>query len=350
MSSATQTRITEIEGRLQALRTDVDGLAPTATVVATLQEQVAALMARLEAAVAAPVKSKGPGRPKMSDEEKAAKAAEKAAKPKKEKATAEPVGEAPDLEIYKNQTPVDVSLCMGRQIADPDARWSKAVYHEKQCSKKPVEDELCATCAKRLVKYLEKPDWKSGWNGRIDEDPADDEQLTLSVHMPGTKWFEDGVTWTGTNKSKSASPEKAAATAAAKEAKAAEKAAAKAAKDAEKEAAKEAKKAAASAAKDAAKTSKSAEKPAKTKAAAKPKAPAGGAAAAESVAAVEEAPVSAGYEMCLIDGELRVHKNGNVFELDELTQEPGDYLGRLTGSSDNYGIDADADQVMSDDE
>jgi hypothetical protein len=345
MSSATQTRITEIEGRLQALRTDVDGLAPTATVVATLQEQVAALMARLEAAVAAPVKSKGPGRPKMSDEEKAAKAAEKAAKPKPAKAAAEPVGEAPDLEIYKNQTPVDASLCMGRQIADPDARWSKAVYHEKQCSKKPVEDELCATCAKRLVKYLEKPDWKSGWNGRIDEDPADDEQLTLSVHMPGTKWFEDGVTWTGTNKSKSASPEKAAATAAAKEAKAAEKAAAKAVKDAEKEAAKEAKKAE----KDAAKTSKSAEKPAKAKTAAKPKAPAGGA-AAESVAAVEEAPVSAGYEMCLIDGELRVHKNGNVFELDELTQEPGDYLGRLTGSSDNYGIDSDADQVMSDDE
>jgi len=329
----------EIEGRLQALRADVDGLAPTATVVATLKEQVATLMARLEAA-AAPVKSKGPGRPKMTDEEKAAKAAEKASKPKKEKPAAEPVGEAPDLEIYKNQTPVDASLCMGRQIADPDARWSKAVYHEKQCSKKPVEDELCATCAKRLVKYLEKPDWKSGWNGRIDEDPADDEQLTLSVHMPGTKWFEDGVTWTGTNKSKSASPEKAAAKSAEKEAKAAEKAAAKAAKEAEKEA------------KKADKDAKKAEKPKKeAKATTKAKAAVGGAApAAESVAAVEEAPVNAGFEMCLIDGELRVHKNGNVFELDELTQEPGDYLGRLTGSSDNYGIDADADQVMSDEE
>lgn len=343
MSSATQTRMNEMEGRLQALRADVDGLAPTATVVATLQEQVAALMAQL---AAAPVKekSKGPGRPKMSDEEKAAKAAEKAAAKaaKPAKAAAEPVGEAPDLEIYKNQTPVDASLCMGRQIADPDARWSKAVYHEKQCSKKPVEDELCATCAKRLVKYLEKPDWKSGWNGRIDEDPADDEQLTLSVHMPGTKWFEDGVTWTGTNKSKSASPEKAAAKSAEKEAKAAEKAAAKAAKEAEKAAAK------------AAKEAEKADKPkkegtAKPKTAAKPKAAVGGA-APESVAAVEEAPVNAGYEMCLIDGELRVHKNGNVFELDELTQEPGDYLGRLTGSSDNYGIDADADQVMSDDE
>jgi len=339
MSSATQTRMNEIEGRLQALRADVDGLAPTATVVATLKEQVATLMARLEAA-AAPVKSKGPGRPKMTDEEKAAKAAEKASKPKKEKPAAEPVGEAPDLEIYKNQTPVDASLCMGRQIADPDARWSKAVYHEKQCSKKPVEDELCATCAKRLVKYLEKPDWKSGWNGRIDEDPADDEQLTLSVHMPGTKWFEDGVTWTGTNKSKSASPEKAAAKSAEKEAKAAEKAAAKAAKEAEKEA------------KKADKDAKKAEKPKKeAKATTKAKAAVGGAApAAESVAAVEEAPVNAGFEMCLIDGELRVHKNGNVFELDELTQEPGDYLGRLTGSSDNYGIDADADQVMSDEE
>jgi len=346
MSSATQTRINEIEGRLQALRADVDGLAPTATTVAALQEQVAALVARLEAAAAAPVKekSKGPGRPKMSDEEKAAKAAEKAAAKaaKPAKAAAEPVGEAPDLEIYKNQTPVDASLCMGRQIADPDARWSKAVYHEKQCSKKPVEDELCATCAKRLVKYLEKPDWKSGWNGRIDEDPADDEQLTLSVHMPGTKWFEDGVTWTGTNKSKSASPEKAAAKSAEKEAKAAEKAAAKAAKEAEKAAAK------------ADKEAKKADKP-KKEAAAKPKTAAakaavGGAAGAESVAAVEETPVNAGYEMCLIDGELRVHKNGNVFELDELTQEPGDYLGRLTGSSDNYGIDADADQVMSDEE
>jgi hypothetical protein len=188
------------------------------------------------------------------------------------------------------------------------------------------------------VKYLEKPDWKSGWNGRIDEDPADDEQLTLSVHMPGTKWFTEGpVTWSGTNKSKSASPEKAAATAAA---------------SAEKAAAKEAKKAAAAAEKEAKKAAKSAEKekPAKAKAKGKTKAETKAVDGAESVAAVEEAPVSAGYEMCLIDGELRVHKNGNVFELDELTQEPGDYLGRLTGSSDNYGIDADGDQVMSDEE
>ena len=52
--------------------------------------------------------------------------------------------------------------------------------------------------------------------------------------------------------------------------------------------------------------------------------------------------------MILIDGELRVHKNGNVFELDELTQEPGDYLGRLTGTEDCPIIDCDADQVMSD--
>jgi hypothetical protein len=336
--------MTEIEGRLLALRTDVDGMAPTVAEVTALKEQVAALMAQLAAPKAEKEKAKGPGRPKMSDEEKAAKAAEKAAaKPKKEKPAAEPVGEAPDLEIYKIKVPVDASLCMARLITEPDDRWSKNVYHEKQCPKKPVEDELCATCAKRLVKYLEKPDWKSGWNGRIDEDPADDEQLTLSVHMPGTKWFTEGpVTWSGTNKSKSASPEKAAAASAAKEAKAAEKAAAKAAKDAEKEAAKEAK----AAAKES--------KPKKEAKAKTSKAAVGGggaaAAAAESVAAVEETPVTAGYEMCLIDGELRVHKNGNVFELDELTQEPGDYLGRLTGSSDNYGIDADADQVMSDEE
>jgi hypothetical protein len=313
----------------------MDAVAPTVAKVTVLQEQVAALTARLETAAAAPVKAKGPGRPKMSDEERAAKAAEKAAaaaekstKPKKE-----PVGEAPDLDIYKIEVPVDAALCMGRLITDPDDRWSKNVYHEKQCSKKPVEDELCAICAKRLVKYLEKPDWKSGWNGRIDEDPADDEQLTLSVHMPGTKWFAD-VTWSGTNKSKSASPEKSA-----------EKAAAKAAKEAEKEAKK--------AEKEAAKEAKKAAKEVKPKKEAKPKTKAavgGGAAAAESVAAVEEAPVTAGYEMCLIDGDLRVHKNGNVFELDELTQEPGDYLGRLTGTPDNYGIDADADQVMSDDE
>jgi hypothetical protein len=44
-----------------------------------------------------------------------------------------------------------------------------------------------------------------------------------------------------------------------------------------------------------------------------------------------------------------VTKNGNVYELDELTQLPGDFLGRLAGTTDAPSIDTDADEVVESD-
>ena len=325
MSSATQTRIAEVEAQVKAIRQE---MAPM-TAMEALQQEVIRLKEQI-AGQAEQLAKKGPGRPKKEKapegEDKGEVKKEKKAKPAK--AEVEPQGEAPDLDIYKLQVPINPDLCMARLIADPDARWTKAVYHEKQCSKKPVDDEpFCALCAGRLVKYLDKPDWKSGWNGRIDEDPADDESLTKSVHMPGTAWFAD-VTWTGTSKSKSksASPEAQA-----------EKAEKKALKEAEKEAKKEAKEA-----------EKATKKPKEPKEAKKPKEAKEVKATGGALPAIAETaePVDGGYLMCLIDGELRVHKNGNVYELNEVTQEPGDYLGRLTGTIENPGLDCDADEVL----
>jgi hypothetical protein len=212
---------------------------------------------------------------------------------------------------------------------------------------------LCTSCCSLRDKEMEAGKLKH-WNGRVDEDPAKDALLTVSVHMIGTEWAKK-CTW-----SKEASPVKSTAKGGAS---AEEKAAAKAAAAAEKEAAKEAKKAAASAAKEAAAAAKAAEKAAasaakkeekeKAKAAKpqseKPKKEEKEKAKAAAVAATEEAPAGGDYTMLLIDGELRVTKNGNVYELDELTQLPGDFLGRLTGTTEAPVIDGDADEVVESD-
>ena len=60
--------------------------------------------------------------------------------------------------------------------------------------------------------------------------------------------------------------------------------------------------------------------------------------------AATEAPVSGDHDIMLIDGEMRAVKNGNVYEMDELTQEPGDFIGRLTGTKDAPSIDPDAEE------
>jgi len=314
----------------------IDAQRPDTSLIAALAERLAALELSVKTAPA----PKPRGRPPK------AKAAE----------SAEPVPppvDAPGPDHYRLAS-YDESLCMARKLkpSGQDRHWSPVVYFESQCTGKPVEGEsaegLCTSCCSLRDKEMEAGKLKH-WNGRVDEDPADDALLTMSVHMLGTewgkkcKWNTEASPVKSSAKGGASAEEKAAAKAAAAAEKAAEKEAKKAAKEAEKAAAKEAKaaeKAAASAAKKEAKPK--AEKAEKPKKEAKK-------AAESAVAATEEAPAGGDYTMLLIDGELRVTKNGNVYELDELTQLPGDFLGRLVGSTDAPAIDADADEVVESD-
>ena len=274
----------------------------------------------------------------------AALEAQLAAKPVKVvTAKAAPVGET-TADDYRLGA-IDADLCQARKLKPTamDKRWAPTVYHESQCASKPVDDGLCAGCAKLLETESEAGKFKH-WNGRVGEDPLD------HVHMLGTEWASK-CKWVGGE----ASPAKSLAKSPAKEDKSAAKDAEKAAKAAAKEAEKAAKAAAKEAEKEAAKALKEAEKLAKAaeKAAAKPKTESKAkteAKAKTEVKAAVEAPVDGNLEIMLIDGDMRAIKNGNVYELDELTQEPGDFIGRLAGTKEAPSVDADAEEVLSDDE
>ena len=345
MSASIQTRVTAMEAEMAAQK---ERLAPIEERLAPIEERLAqlpdaSLIAALAERLAALELAKAPA-PKPRGRPPKAKAEQSEPAP--------PPADAPGPDHYRLSA-YDETLCMARKLkpSAQDRHWSPVAYFESQCSGKPVEGEgLCTSCCALRDKEMEAGKLKH-WNGRVDEDPADDALLTVSVHMIGTEWAKK-CTW-----SKDASPvkakgdseasaEKETKKAAAKEAKAAEKAAASAAKAAEKEAAKAAKAAEKAAASAAKKEAKDKSKPK----AEKPKKEAKKDKAAESaVAATEEQPVGGEYTMLLIDGELRVTKNGNVYELDELTQLPGDFLGRLIGSTDAPAIDADADEVVESD-
>ena len=272
----------------------------------------------------------------------------KVASPAKAKVKVMPVltGEEPSAADYRLDE-VDATLCQGRKLKTEDKRWSPAVYHESQCQGKPADDGLCTGCAALLEKETEAGKFKR-WNGRVGEDPLD------HVHMLGSAWAEK-CKWNASasaaaspaapaEKPTAALPKADVAAKAAKEAEKAAKAAAKEAEKAAKAAAKEAEKAAAKAAKAAAAGAAKAEKAAKEK----PKKESPKKAKTVAVAATE-APISGDHDIMLIDGEMRAVKNGNVYEMDELTQEPGDFIGRLTGTKDAPSIDPDAEEEVESD-
>ena len=265
-----------------------------------------------------------------------------AAKPAVAVAVAKPVtSEEPEASSYR-LTETDASLCQARKEPPMtagsegwDKRYTPSVFYERQCSKKPTEgSNLCATCAKLQEKEESDGTFKK-WHGLITEEPL------AHSHMAGTEWFASKpAKWGGGEPSppKAKSAEKSAEKAAGKAAKKAEEKAAKEVKKAEEKAAKEAKKAEEKAAKKeakpAAKKSPKAKKP------------------AEEVVAVAEAPtVNADGEMLnFCDGEIRWVKNGNCYEVNELTQEPGDFAGRLTGSAwDGWDVDGEAEEELESD-
>jgi len=254
--------------------------------------------------------------------------------------------EEPDAASYR-LTETDASLCQARKSPPMtagsdvwDKRYTPSVFYERQCSKKPTEgSHLCAMCAKLLEKEESDGTFKK-WHGLITEEPL------AHSHMAGTEWFASKAKWGGGEPSppKAKSAEKSAEKAAdkaAKEAKKAEEKAAKDAKKAEEKAAKDAKKAEEKAAKEAKKEAKPAAK--KGPKAKKP---------AEEVVAVTEAPtISAdGDILQFCDGESRFVKNGNVYELNEETQEPGDFMGRITGNAeDGWDVDGDGEEELESD-
>ena len=299
-----------------------------------IDERIAALEARVAALEGVTVKQVA-----MAVAEPVKSVAKKVAAAKEKPVVA--AGDEPAASEYR-LTAIDATLCQARKeppMAGASEGWDKrytpAVFRERQCTRKPVDgSELCALCTKCQEKETDEGTFKK-WHGLVTEEPL------AHSHMPGSEWFAAKCKWVGGEVAASppkvttaAAAEKAAAKAAAAEAKAAEKAAATAAKEAEKAAAKAAKP------KEVKPKSKET-KPTKEKEVKE-----------EVVADTEAKPLDGDYELLMFeDGEQRFVKNGNVYELNELTQEPADYIGRMTGTKEagDLGVDADAEEELESD-
>ena len=72
-------------------------------------------------------------------------------------------------------------------------------------------------------------------------------------------------------------------------------------------------------------------------------APAAAAPAKPQVPAKVPEPVEAEGELKLIDGDLYMVKNGNVYEYDQMTEKKGDFVGRLKADE---SINTNAAEVM----
>ncbi len=269
-------------------------------------------------------------------------------------------GDAPTAGAYRlSAAEIDESVCLGRRFnetgASKDKRWKPAVYRETQCGKSVVEgSDLCAVCARRQEKFAAEEDAekapKIGWLDRVTEEPPE------WCHMLGTAWADEKKPkWLGADATGSEAgsvsggdeeapaaaaaaaaapaPKKAAAAkpsadekAAALATKKAEKAAAAAAEKAKKEAEKEVAKAAKEAEKAAAKAAKEAAKPAKKETAKPAKKAAAVAAKADTAAAAAEAD----GELEMIDGVMYMIRSGKAFAYNEVTEETGECVGRLS--------------------
>ena len=83
--------------------------------------------------------------------------------------------EIPTIASY-NPTEANPELCMGRRT-EPDRRWSPLVFRAYQCTKKPVEGDLCQTCFRRSTNGSQE------WCNRVTED------LPPDSHVAGSTWF-----------------------------------------------------------------------------------------------------------------------------------------------------------------
>ncbi len=258
-----------------------------------------------------------------------------------------PSGDGIPTESDYRLTEIDETVCVGRNLSEPDKRWSVAVFREVQCAAAISADGLCEGCSKRAAKYTGKA---GPWHGRVTEEPP------AWLHMLGTEWAaKKDLKWLGADASGSDGGSVVSAESSAKMSKAEEKDAEKAKKAAEKEAdkakkaaEKEAEKAKKAAEKEAEKAKKAAEKEAEKaakgtkKAAPKKAAAAGGAETVSAKANVVAEPVSTKGEVELIEGTYYLNKNGNLYEWDEFSESAGDFIGRKRPDGT---IDMDAEEV-----
>jgi chemotaxis protein histidine kinase CheA len=268
----------------------------------------------------------------------------------------------PTADSYRLTT-IDNSVCVARSLkpAGEDKRWKPSVYAEAQCGGKVADgSDLCAACVKKMEKFAESKTAKSGWNGRLTESPPD------YTHMLGTAWAvkckwigDDGdsvsvseapeistnnavipVSMSNVVEPESKPEENEAvvtmppkkATAEAKKleaAKAKEEAAAKKLAEAE------AKKAAAEAKKlEAAKAKAAAKKPAASKKSATT--------VPEVKATTTSTPATVAGELLTVGTEFYWVNNGNVYEYSLVTEQQGDFVGRLRSDGT---IDGDGEEV-----
>jgi chemotaxis protein histidine kinase CheA len=290
----------------------------------------------------------------------------------------------PTADSYRLTT-IDNSVCVARSLkpAGEDKRWKPSVYAEAQCGGKVTDgSDLCAACVKKMEKFAESKTAKSGWNGRLTESPPD------YTHMLGTAWAAK-CKWIGNDSDSVSVPDSEMSTnniipvipvsvsnvkeeeepeskpevteavvemppkadAAAKKleaAKAKEEAAAKKLAEAEaKKAAAEAKKAEAAKAKEEAAAKKLAEAEAKKaeKATKKPAAKKTTEAPVPEVkATTTAAPVTVAGELLTVGTDFYWVNNGNVYEYSLVTEQQGDFVGRLRPDGT---IDGDAEEVTS---
>jgi hypothetical protein len=273
-------------------------------------------------------------------------------------------GDAPTADAYRmSPEDIDESVCVGRRVAEMDKRWKPAVFRETQCGKPTVDGcDLCTVCNRRQEKFADEEDAtksaKIGWLNRLTEDPPE------WCHMLGTTWADEKKPkWLGSasasaseagdsgeeeaaaaapapkkaaKKAVASAEDKAATLAAKKAEKEAEKAAAKAVKDAEKAAAKAEKEAE----KEAAKAAKKAEpkvvaSKATAKAKAKSTAPSKKTAAVSAKADTAAAVADSEGDLEMIDGKMYMVRKGKVFAYDEITEETGDCVGRMSEDGDS---------------
>ena len=324
--------------------------------------------------------------PVLSDIETPVKA--KKAPKKEVVAPSIPTGSGiPTADSYRLTT-IDNSVCVARSLkpAGEDKRWKPSVYAEAQCGGKVADgSDLCAACVKKMEKFAESKTAKSGWNGRLTESPPD------YTHMLGTAWAVK-CKWVGDSDSVSvpdsemstnnistvipvipvsvsnvkeeeepeSKPEVTEAVVtmppkaeAESKAKAKEEAAAKKLAEAEAKAkAKEEAAAAKAKAKEEADAKKKAEAEAKAKAkeevaAAKAtKKPAAKKATEAPVPEVKAtttaAPVTVAGELLTVGTDFYWVNNGNVYEYSLVTEQQGDFVGRLRPDGT---IDGDGEEV-----
>jgi len=217
-----------------------------------------------------------------------------------------PVGEGIPTAADYRVDEVAHGVCISRRFnGGEDRRWKPFVYRESQCGNAVMKgSDICAKCAAKEERYAGDPSPKCDWLGRLTEEPFG------WSRMLGTTW--------ALNKPPVFLGEAAPVSARGGGAKAAPKAA-------------------------------SPPPPPAAKAAPKAKAPLKAASPPPPpAAAAEDEAEEVSACLKLIDGNIYIVKDGNVYEYDEMAEKAGNFAGRL--NPDGESIDTEAEEKSASEE